>query len=40
MSRLEGCGANYGSEQKKRRIHHYIIVLKGLISKQPAQWYL
>jgi hypothetical protein len=25
---------------KKRRIHHYIIVLKGLPSKQQAQWYL
>ena len=25
---------------KKRRIHPYIIVLKGLPSKQKAQWYL
>jgi hypothetical protein len=25
---------------KKRRIDHCIIVLKGLPSKQKAQWYL
>jgi hypothetical protein len=28
------------SVREKRRVHHCIIVLKGLPSKQRAQWYL
>ena len=37
---LEKAVVQISGVSEKRRIYHYIIALKGLPSKQRAQWYL
>jgi hypothetical protein len=39
-SKPSGAVVQIAGASEKRCIHHCIIVLKGLTSKQPAQWYL